>query len=55
MYLILALGFIFVVTTDGPIYCLQKNKTEECAVAVSHIYLADTPEEIARITLKIES
>lgn len=55
LYVILALGFMFVVTTDGPIYCLQKQKTEECAIAVQHIYNTESPEDIKLIINKIES
>lgn len=55
LYALMALGFLLVVTTDGPIFCIHKNKTKELSIAIGHIYKTESPEDYARIALKIEN
>jgi len=45
--------FMFVVTTEGPIYCLEKNQADECRKAIKNIYQISSETQVELIMSQI--
>lgn len=51
----MALGFSAIVTTDGPVYCLEKGQSANCEKAIKNIYLTENRNEVIQIMDKIRN